>query len=54
MTSETKKSPLDYGLTVTAFSVPTLVLGLEFVNVIDLVYGGLVEKIAAVATVLGG
>ena len=54
MKTETRMSPLDYGLTVTALSVPTLVLGFEFVNLIGLVYGGLIDKLAAVTTILGG
>ena len=49
-----KLPSLEYGLTVLALAVPTLVLGLEFVHLIDLVYSGLIAKMSAVTTTLGG
>ena len=54
MNTDTKLPILEYGLTVTAFAVPTLLLGMELVNLIDLVYSGLITKMSAVTAILGG
>ena len=54
MNTDAKLPILEYGLTVTALAVPTLILGMEFVNFIDLVYSGLITKMSAVTATLGG
>ncbi len=40
---------LEYAVTVTALSVPMVVLGLEFAKLIDAVFGGLLSRISVVA-----
>ena len=40
---------LEYTVTVTALSVPMVVLGLEFANIIDAVFEGLLSRISVVA-----
>ncbi len=45
----TTSAALEYAVTVTALSVPMVVLGLEFTNIINAIFGGLLSRISAVA-----
>ena len=49
-----KLPSLEYGLTVVALAVPMLILGMEFVNLIELVYSGPITKISEVVSTFGG
>ncbi len=40
---------LEYAVTVTALSVPLIVLGLEFTRLIDTVFAGVLSQLSIVA-----
>ena len=40
---------LEYGITVTALSLPMVILAFQFANIVDAVYAGLLGQLSVIA-----